>query len=174
MYYLARNNEKTGPFSLEQLREMWRAGAVNPQTLFWEQGMSDWQPLELIADARLTTTAVTTLAPALSSGGPSPSMPPGAYLSLLLALFGPVLFAFIPVVGWLIGGGMMVAAVICGHAARTVIRQSGGRLPGKGIATAGLILGYLGMACGLLFVASLVFIFGYMIVHGANQAHVGH
>jgi len=35
-------------------------------------------------------------------------------------------------------------AVICGHIAWSKIRKSGAALRGKGIATAGLILGYIG------------------------------
>ena len=154
---------------------MWRAGTVDRQTPCWEPGMTEWQPLGLVAADQLTMPADSGpgTPPAVLPGGPPPSVPAGAYLSLVLALSGPVLFVFIPVVGWLIGGGMMVAAVICGHATRAVIRQSGNVLPGKGIATAGLVLGYLGLVCGLIFVASLLFIFGYMVVHGANQAHIG-
>ena len=102
-----------------------------------------------------------------------PPIPSGAYLSLVLALFGPPLFVFIPVAGWLVGGGMMVAAVVCGHATRAAIRQSDNRLPGKGIATAGLVLGYLGMVGGLIFVASLLFILGHLVVHDASQPHAG-
>lgn len=38
-----------------------------------------------------------------------------------------------------------VAAVVCGHMALAQIRRSGGRQTGKGIAVAGLALGYLGL-----------------------------
>lgn len=66
MYFLAQNNEKTGPFTLAQLREMWRTGAVYPQTLYWEEGLANWQPLERIASTVL-----------LPSG--EPALPPSAY-----------------------------------------------------------------------------------------------
>src|ERR1700691_160788 len=39
-----------------------------------------------------------------------------------------------------------IAAVILGHLAHSEIRKSAGRLGGAGIATAGLVLGYLGIA----------------------------
>lgn len=39
-----------------------------------------------------------------------------------------------------------VAAVVLGHIARSEIRKSGGRLEGNGLALAGLILGYMGLA----------------------------
>lgn len=238
MYYLAQNNEKTGPFTLEQLRVMWHEGGVYPQMLFWEQGMADWQPLSLIAASRLgldtaepsppalpasiadplsalpaasrepsaydlpashlpaapvlaapmaaslsgpsllapapppapapdapnsligptrlpgagaTAPAGTALSPGVSSG-----VPPAAYLSLVLALLGPFFLQF-SFVGLLPGAAMLLGAIVCGHTARAAIKQSGGRLPGKKIATAGLIIGYLG---ALLSVAVFV---GFMV-----------
>jgi hypothetical protein len=39
-----------------------------------------------------------------------------------------------------------IAAIVLGHVARSNIRKSAGRLTGNGIALAGLILGYLGLA----------------------------
>jgi hypothetical protein len=44
-----------------------------------------------------------------------------------------------------------VLAVIFGHRARTLVRQSGGQLPGGNKAIAGLVLGYLGLAGWLCF-----------------------
>lgn len=39
-----------------------------------------------------------------------------------------------------------IAAVICGHVAKSQIAHSQGRMTGDGLATAGLILGYLNIA----------------------------
>jgi len=51
------------------------------------------------------------------------------------------------VLAWLgvfgLGG---LAAVIAGHIAKKEIRNSGGRLSGDGLATAGLVLGYINLA----------------------------
>jgi hypothetical protein len=43
-----------------------------------------------------------------------------------------------------------LAAVVLGHLARGEIRRSGGRIGGTGLATAGLVLGYLGLAVTLV------------------------
>jgi hypothetical protein len=56
---------------------------------------------------------------------------PAAIWSLVLAILSFTC-------GWLFTA---ISAVICGHIARSKIRKSGGALGGKGIATAGLILG---------------------------------
>jgi hypothetical protein len=50
-----------------------------------------------------------------------------------------------------------IAAIILGHLALAEIRRSGGRLAGKGMATAGLVLGYAGISIvPALIVASVV------------------
>jgi Domain of unknown function (DUF4190) len=49
-----------------------------------------------------------------------------------------------------------IPAVICGHVARSRIRKSGGALGGKGIATAGLILGYIALVLGVMGIPLLV------------------
>jgi hypothetical protein len=56
-------------------------------------------------------------------------------------------------------GGLFVTAipaVICGHVARARIRKSGGALGGLGLATAGLILGYIALAVSAMGVPLLV------------------
>src|SRR5947199_3817821 len=55
--------------------------------------------------------------------------------------------------GWLFTA---IPAVICGHVARSKIRKSGGALRGKGIATAGLILGYIALVLGVMGIPLLV------------------
>jgi uncharacterized RDD family membrane protein YckC len=54
MYYLMLNGAQAGPFSLEQLKSLWTEGQANAQTLFWQEGMPEWKPLQsiqhLIAD----------------------------------------------------------------------------------------------------------------------------
>jgi uncharacterized membrane protein SpoIIM required for sporulation len=42
-----------------------------------------------------------------------------------------------------------IVAIITGHIAQGEIKKSGGMITGKGMATAGLILGYLSVALGL-------------------------
>ncbi len=68
------------------------------------------------------------------------------------------------VLGWLgvfgLGG---IAAVICGHIAKSQIRSSGGRMGGDGFATAGLVLGYLNIALTALGICLFVLVFAGVI-----------
>lgn len=75
-----------------------------------------------------------------------PRTAPTAIWSLVLA----ILFF---VGGWLFTA---IPAVICGHVARSKIWKSGGGVRGKGIASAELILGYIGLALGILGIPLLV------------------
>src|SRR5438093_5932092 len=77
---------------------------------------------------------------------PLPRTAPAAIWSLVLA----ILSFFC---GWLITA---IPAVICGHIARSKIRKSRGALGGKGIATAGLILGYIALVIGVMGIPLLV------------------
>src|SRR5437764_6755540 len=55
--------------------------------------------------------------------------------------------------GWLFTA---IPAVICGHIARSKIRKSGGALGGRGIATGGLVLGYIALVLGIMGIPLLV------------------
>jgi hypothetical protein len=72
--------------------------------------------------------------------------PPVAIWSLILAVLSFTC-------GWLFTA---VPAVICGHIGRAKIRKSGGALGGRGIATAGLVLGYIALVLGIMGIPLLV------------------
>jgi hypothetical protein len=68
------------------------------------------------------------------------------------------------ILGWLgvfgLGG---LAAVIAGHVAKSQIRTSAGRMAGDGLATAGLVLGYLNLALTVLAICLFVLVFAGVI-----------
>ena len=67
--------------------------------------------------------------------------------AIISLVFGILTWFGLPLIG-------AIVAVICGHAARSEIRASGGRLQGDGMALGGLIMGWL----HLLFFAVLVWL----------------
>jgi competence protein ComGC len=71
--------------------------------------------------------------PTVMPGGPAPQTSGKAIASLALGF----LFWMFPAA---------IAAIILGHISRSEIRRSAGHLKGNGLALAGLILGYLGVA----------------------------
>jgi hypothetical protein len=89
---------------------------------------------------------ITPPPPPPSPPSPGPFTAPTAIWSLVLAILSFTC-------GWLFTA---IPAVICGHVARSKIRKSGGALRGKGIATAGLIVGYIAIAVGVMGIPPLV------------------
>ena len=76
---------------------------------------------------------------------PYTQLPPTTRSSTLaiISLIGGITgFTVLPFLG-------AVVAVITGHMAQSEIKKSGGMVTGKGMATAGLIMGYLVLAGGL-------------------------
>jgi uncharacterized protein DUF4190 len=79
--------------------------------------------------------------PALPATTPSaPRVSASAIVSLVLAILS---FACLPIVA-------VIPAIVCGHVAWSRITRSGGAVIGKGIAIAGLIIGYLAIPWAVL------------------------
>src|SRR5438093_2160124 len=84
---------------------------------------------------------------------PPPSASSPAPLTASTAIWSLVLAILSFFCGWLFTA---IPAVICGHIARSKIRKSSGALGGKGVATAGLILGYIALVLGIMGIPLLV------------------
>lgn len=74
------------------------------------------------------------------TGAVAPQTSGKAVVSLVFGILG---FVFLP----LIAG---IVAVVTGNSARNEIRQSAGRLSGEGMATAGIILGWINLGLTIL------------------------
>jgi hypothetical protein len=76
---------------------------------------------------------------------PIPQLPPTTRTSTMaiISLIGGITgWTILPLLG-------SIVAVITGHIAHSEIKKGGGMITGKGMATAGLILGYLALAGGI-------------------------
>ncbi len=84
-------------------------------------------------------------------GAAAPARPTStkATLSLVLSI---VSWVALPVLA-------AIAGVILGHLARAEIRGSGGRIQGDGLATAGLIVGYLNLVVALAIAVFFIVVF---------------
>lgn len=83
-----------------------------------------------------------------------------AIVSLVAGLLG---WTMLPMVG-------CIAAIITGHMARAEIRREPERLEGDGLAIAGLILGWLGIALSVLVVVAIFMFFGGLAWFAAMQS----
>jgi hypothetical protein len=156
MWFYAKDGSREGPVSLEKLQKIIRENGVPLTTAVWTEGMNQWRPANEIQEVVAGV-----------SGGYVVQPPPGSYLhtgaaqssglaiaSMVLGISGILL---VPIVA-------SIAAVICGHIARSQIRQGKGSVGGDGMAVTGLITGYL----GLVMYGALGAIFFYAIWAVAN------
>lgn len=80
-----------------------------------------------------------------------PSQPKDSTLALLSMIFGISAYVILPGIG-------AIAAVILGHMGKSEIKKSAGMLKGNGMATAGLILGYVQIGLTVLSLCAIIFL----------------
>ena len=169
--HIARNGQPMGPFSLDEVNRQLAAGTLNLSDQAWYEGAAGWAPLSTVPGVSGTATpqpvgATTPSAPAFPAptvGGPvTASVPAGrteplAIWSLVLSLVGLLSFCCGPAFG--IGG------VVCGHLALSKIKAKPD-LEGRGLALAGLIIGYFAAVSWLLY---LLFFGGLAVLQGIAE-----
>jgi hypothetical protein len=166
------NESRIGPFSLEEINRQLAAGTLSLFDQAWYEGAAGWAPLSTVpgvSSSRPPSPAAAPtsggpVVPTPTAGGPvtvspRPSAPtePLAIWSFVLSLFGLLGFCCGPVLG--------VAGVICGHMALSKIRARP-ELQGRGLAIAGLIIGYFAALSWLLY---LIFFGGLAILQGVLE-----
>lgn len=148
---LGYDNKEYGPISADVVRQWIAQGRVAGQTRVQAEGSADWQPASEVPEfaEALARRPVPAGPPPLAPRPASATNNRLAVASLVFGILSVTLAVFL--VGLLAG----LAAVITGHRARGRARGEPARYGGAGMATGGLVLGYLGTACSL-FMAILV------------------
>jgi hypothetical protein len=151
-WYYGSSAGQHGPVEENELRAMIASGGVGPQTLVWRDGMSDWLPLQSVPEFGVPPVspyaAPYSAAPGYYPGAPVPNSGL-AIASMVCGIVGYLTCWFVGILG--------IPAVICGHMALNQINNSAVPVAGRGMAIAGLILGYLGILITLGAVLSFVF-----------------
>jgi hypothetical protein len=73
----------------------------------------------------------------------TPAVVPNSTAAIISLVFGIVSWFALPLIG-------AIVAIVAGHMARGEIRRANGAVGGRGMATAGLVLGYANIALGLI------------------------
>lgn len=141
-WFYTSGDAELGPVSLEVLKQLAAEGQITSADFLWTEGMQQWVEATTVLGLNsgespigIDTHAHSPMHPAPASGM--------AVASFVCSLLGITL---LPLIGSLLG-------VILGHIALGQIRRSMGRQGGKGLAVAGLVLGYLVMAAALIGIA---------------------
>ena len=154
IWYYSEGSERQGPISFSQLQSLALSGELKPDNYVCQEGMQEWELSSDIPGLFLTPQIVTQpIAEAVDVNQVDQSeytrTAPMAVASLVLGLVG---FNIIFLLG-------SILAVIFGHIALKQIKQAGGKLSGRGMAIAGLLLGY-----GVISVCLVVIIFFVIIM----------
>jgi hypothetical protein len=62
--YLHYNDQQTGPYNDEQVRQMLQSGLVNTNTMAWKEGMANWIPVREMIGAGEPSTGTMPAPPA--------------------------------------------------------------------------------------------------------------
>jgi hypothetical protein len=151
-YYGSAAGQK-GPIEENEIRAMIAAGQLGAETLVWRDGMKDWARLDTVGELTQGT---------ISPYAPPQSFAPGYYTPVASSglAIASMVCGIIAVISCYFGGIFGIPAVICGHLALSKIQQCPVPMTGRGMAIAGLVMGYLGILFSL---AALVIIFIAMI-----------
>ena len=165
-WYYGKEGQQYGPIDEGSLRARIAAGEVSGSDLIWTEGMAEWTPLSKVSQFSYSATQAGLSEPAekhVTDEPASPYTPPDANLVAPVVGGGAQLspptsgLAIASMVCGILGlffcfcGGTLlgIPAVICGHMALKQTRsESPGmrpRMGGRGMAIAGLIMGYIGI-----------------------------
>jgi hypothetical protein len=171
MIHVNRNGANLGIFSEEDIRAGLQAGRFVSTDLGWREGMAQWQPLAQFPEFSAvtpaaaapgetvppsTTTAAATPVVVQPAGTTTAKVEPLAIWSLVLSALGMVCCGFV----------LGIPGVICGHIALSKIRAHPG-LDGRGLAIAGLVIGYVSIAFWFVYV---VFFGGLSFLHTISNS----
>ena len=177
MYYVGKNGQQTGPFTLDQLKAKYASGEILPTDLVWKEGTADWKPAstfaELAAPAPEPTPSASSFGGGMGSStpvstavDPSPTvLPPAtpipgtvnmAYPMAVgpkpnpMAITGLVLgIVSILMVCCCYGFPFNVAGIVFSIIGMNQIKSDPVNQLGKGLALTGLILSIVSIVIGL-------------------------
>ena len=140
MYHIAIEGRKQGPLNEAEVREKIARGELKPSDLCWREGWQDWRRVDAVfsAPAEDAPPPLPLRTPGTADSGGTPKTCGLAKVSLVCGICTIVLFPLFFL--------FMIPAIVCGHVAQSRIRQAKGALLGGGMALAGLIMGYMGVA----------------------------
>jgi prepilin-type processing-associated H-X9-DG protein len=155
---LGIDGKEYGPVSADMLRQWIAERRANGQTRVQAKGASEWKALADIAEfsAALGSAPRSVTPPPLSStAAPAPSTAKTSGMAVASLVLGVLGFC----------GVTALAGLILGIVAQVKISRSGGRLKGKGLAIAGIVIS------GIMLFVSLAIMAGLLLPALAKVRH---
>ncbi len=146
--HVSRNGQEYGPYSIEELRQYIASGMFAYSDLAWYEGLSAWTPLSAIPELRpVQPPRRSSSASLVRPTAPTQSEPETSGLAVAGLVLGILSFLV---------GITAIPAVICGHMSLSRIKKAAGAIVGRGMAIAGLVLGYVFIGLFTLFFTALL------------------
>lgn len=156
-YYVVIQGAQAGPFSEEEVRQRLERGEIPWMGLAWREGMVEWRPL---AELMQLPAHVPPPMPAETVRGPDGKIyvrPGVAGKAVPVApTSGLAVAALVCGAAGLLTFVSCIPAIILGHMALAQIRKTRPEPEGKGMAIAGLVLGYLMLVATALIITVMV------------------
>lgn len=157
-WYYAKNGSQQGPLPIEDLKGCIARDEITMTDLAWCEGMSDWKAVGEIPQLKVEVPvqgempvapvpvevlepspyiAPVAPAPVISGQPPSQGLAIGSMVCGILGLVGCCL--------WPISAPLAIVAIVLGFVAMGKVKADPSSFGGKGMAKAGVILGFLGL-----------------------------
>ena len=156
--HVGRNSQQLGTFTPKQILDGLASGQFYPTDVAWHEGLTDWQPLsDLEVLSAATSAPVAPAAP--------PPVPQPIFKAQPTAVHQPVQTASSSLPGWSLGLGIAsflcgifagLPAVICGHKSLGKMKRGEVSDSGRGMAIAGLIMGYISVAMTVIMIPIMI------------------
>lgn len=130
-WYYAKDGKESDPVSYALLQFLVGKGDVRPDDFVWTEGMTEW--VEVRSCPGLLSMSTTSECIPEAAGSTPSRTSTLAVASLILGLLGTTLLFYVG----------SILAIVFGHMALRQIARSRGAMGGRGMAIAGLVLGYV-------------------------------
>jgi len=142
-YFIHHNNEQTGPFTEAEVKAKLASGEISDSDHVWWEGQQGWVPLSQtpLAGAASAPTGPIIPDPVVTAANTFPSTTPATSKLAIASLACGVISLFCGFCLSFFGLFTSIPAIVLGHLALGKMKQVSG-LQGRGMAIAGLILGY--------------------------------
>lgn len=134
-WFYSKDGQQVGPVDFAEIERLQAAGQLNGESLVWQQGSPNWVKLSSLVSSPSGLSSEPTPPPLTVTSANNPL----AIASLSLSIVGLLCCGLV----------FGTAGVVCGHIALGQIKTKGGG--GRGLAKAGLIIGYIAIALHLIF-----------------------
>lgn len=166
-WFYAKHGKQEGPVDVATMRSKLTSGEIAPTDLVWKDGMAEWMPAGEVTE--LGAQSALTAAPGgmVAQAGPVAGQPyagqpyAGGYVTPMAPTCGMAIASMVcGIISLMLcyfSGIVALPAVICGHVAMKQINNSLVPMGGRGMAIAGLVTGYIGLAMQLAWIGFIAF-----------------